>query len=133
MTWIDASDYFAQVEARQEPCKLTREDMVILALIDPGRVPGYCCSCGCSLDKAIQARWCDECFTIRARFQTTASELRRRRGAKLVNVCSTCGELYPSRQGPVTRCVPCQEAHLQKYNRDRMRRRYWLNKQEAMA
>lgn len=119
MTWIDASDYFAAVEARQEPCTLTREDMVILALAGKTRTPGYCAACGDPVKTNGFYRWCPECRIVADRFMALRGMQRYHHGATQ-KTCK-CGKPV-SKGNSAYRCDECQRDARLEACRDYWRR-----------
>jgi hypothetical protein len=116
--WIDATDFFAAVE--QEPRTLTREDMVVLALADDRRTPGFCCACGASLQhKGQNSRWCDGCQYVHARFRENA----RYRSRTTLGECERCGGGYTKQAGNQKYCAECREVVVREQSREGMRRR----------
>jgi hypothetical protein len=121
MAWIDAGVYFSRFE--EEPLVMSREEAVLLALIDPVERLGFCCCCGHDIShKARQARWCDTCHAIKRSIQRVATTQRWRDGLRRQNRCK-CGKLFTVRSGPEKRCPRCQKEYASEYDRDRMRRR----------
>lgn len=130
----DAVEFFAKVEERLDPPPtLSREEAVLLAVLDPLPFPGRCCACGDDIsDKSGQARWCDECMTIRLLLAAQGSLYRWRAGTKRQDRCKDCGELYPTRRGPGVRCPACQPIHTQEI-KNRFDREMRRKKREAIA
>ncbi len=106
---IDAMDYITQVEEALDPPRpLSREDMVILALVDNRRVYGECAACGAPTNPAApNARWCKKCGAVARYFMTLRGMSRNRRPDSLMEKVCECG-------APVTagnsayRCDECQ-------------------------
>lgn len=121
---VDATTYFAAVDdARDPPPVMSREEAVLLALINDEHIPGLCAACRIPTERAEWCRWCEDCAEVAYRFAQIARTGRRDNGLKAADNCIDCGKKYPSRFGPSRRCVPCQGRHDRKAKTDSQRRR----------
>lgn len=124
----DAVEFFAKVEERLDPPPtLSREDMVILALADDRRTPGFCAACEEPVEGPA-TRWCELCFPIISRFWNLQGEMRWRRGKKAVRYCE-CGALIEKGKS-AHRCASCQRGARLESQRRRAREK---TMREAMA
>jgi hypothetical protein len=120
---IDSTDYFALVEQRQDPPNLTREDLVILALVDDRRIPGHCAACGVSCNGY---RWCPGCSKVVKRLCTLRGMTRMRTGQPARKYCK-CGALVTKGKS-AHRCDKCQKEARLAANRE-----YWRKKHGRAA
>lgn len=128
---MDAVEYFAAVEARLDPPRhLSREDMVILALVEKRRTPGFCCACGVQLtDKGQNSRWCDECQYAHGLFRENAKYHPR----IMLGECKCCGITYRKNAGNQKYCAECKVLVKREQARDGMRRKHgWRQGRECV-
>lgn len=136
MMEVDAVDYFRMVEERQEPADaLSREDRVLLALLDRVRTPGRCAACGDDLGECVRwTRWCEKCGIVANRFVD-----KTRKDVYYIPadpIKCKCGKVVirPRRTGgSIKRCPECQTAFNKAENARRNRERYWKMKQRQEA
>ncbi len=124
-SWVSVDEYIAQVEERQGGTPLmSREDAVLLSLMDTTGPPGRCWACGADIrHKASQARYCDLCGEIRHAVACLEAQRRYKEGVARRVRCVDCGQEYPARPGPTKRCRPCQAEYNRTQDVERMRRR----------
>lgn len=131
---IDAATFFAAIDEARDPAPvMSREEAVIVAILNHASIPGRCAACGADTSKLRQARWCDECYRVSNRLALIAANTRLRNGRKRMDNCVRCGKRFPMRKGPSVRCVKCQAVHERQENAARMRERRRQQRQEARA
>lgn len=133
--WLPVDEYIQRVSDHQNPLvTLSREEAVLLSLLDTTGPEGRCWACGADIQhKASQARYCDDCAKIRNGLAILEATRRYHEGVARRVRCIDCGREFPARPGPSRRCKPCQAEYTRQQNVERMRRRRQAAKLQAVS